>query len=207
MRMIFAAAALFGALSTAAAASAAVKLPADGDDYSKLVARADAQDQSLDFHALRLAYLKSAQRKRAGDEDALQKSLFDAVKAGDDAGVRSAAEKLLSVDYIDMYGQKFLRQSCVLLKDDACAQKAHFVEFGLLQSITTSGDGKTCKTGWDVVMVKEEYFVLAMLNTRVKMQSLAGGCDVMSVVDSEGKEATYFFRIGAVLEDEQSMFR
>ena len=41
MRMIFAAAALCGALLIAAAGSAAVILPADGDDYSKLVARAD----------------------------------------------------------------------------------------------------------------------------------------------------------------------
>jgi hypothetical protein len=185
-----------------------ITLPSDGDDYSKLVAEAVAHDPSMDFRALRFAWLKSAARKRAGDTDDLRKALFAAVKAGDDQGVRDAAEKLVSAQYTDLYGQKFLRQACEKLHDDVCAQQGHYVEFGLLNSITHSGDGKTCPTGWEVAEVKEEYFVLAMLGMTPSMQSLIGGapsCDRMDVHDQQGQTQTFYFRIDAVLEDERSM--
>jgi hypothetical protein len=190
-----------------ASAATLIVLPQDGDDYSKLVARAAAGDTSVDFRAMRMAYLRSAARKRAGDIDELRKSLFDAARSGDDKTVRDAAIQLLSADYTDLYGQKFLRQACQKLGDEACAQQGHFVEFGLLTSITGSGDGKTCKTGWEVASIKEEYFVLAMLGTTLTQQALVGDCDLMNVVDEKGAPASYYFRIDAVLQDEESMFK
>ncbi|HEY2068431.1 MAG TPA: DUF4919 domain-containing protein [Rhizomicrobium sp.] len=195
-------------ITGSALAAGTPTLPNDGDEYSKLVARADAQDASLDFRALRLAYLKSAARKRAEPiETQLSNAIVAAVKANDYAGVRDAAVQLLSVDYIDMYGQKFLRQSCKLLKDDACAAKGHFVEFGLLNSIVNSGDGKTCATGWEAFTVKEEYFALAMAGAHLTSQSLAGGCDVMQTVDDSGQPHAYYFRIDVMLQDEAGMLR
>jgi hypothetical protein len=189
-----------------------IVVPQDQDDYSKLVAQAVSHDQSVDFRAMRFAYLKSAARQREGGmsaDDDLQAAIFTAAKAGDDQGVRDAAEKLLSVDYTNMFGQKFLRQTCEHLHDNVCAEQAHFVEFGLLDSIMKSGDGKTCETGWEVTQVREEYFILGMLGTKLRMQSLHMGnpsCDVMDGADKGGKPVTYFFRIDAVLEDERSNF-
>jgi hypothetical protein len=189
-----------------------IVVPQDSDDYSKLVAQAVAHDQSLDFRAMRFAYLKSAARQRGGGmtaDDELQTAILTAVKAGDDQGVRDASEKLLSVDYTNMFGQKFLRQACEHLRDTVCAEQAHFVEFGLLSSILKSGDGKTCETGWEVAQVREEYFILGMLGTKLGMQTLHTGspsCDVMDGTDKDGKSVRYFFRIDAVLEDERSMF-
>jgi uncharacterized protein DUF4919 len=186
----------------------AIVLPDDGDEYSKLVARAAARDKGVDFRALRFAYLKSAAHKRGDDVMSLKNAMFAAVKDGDAQRVREAAVKLLSADYIDMYGQKFLRQSCAILHDTDCADQGHFVEFGLLTSVTASGDGKTCKTGWEVVSVGEEYFILSMMDVKVTMQSLVMGppsCDAMAVTDAEGKPQTYYFRIDSVLEDEAGM--
>jgi len=190
-----------------------ITLPADNDDYAKLVARAAARDTSVDFHALRFTYLKSAARQRAGGlggEDMLKQKMLDAAKAGDDSRVRDAAEALLSVKYVDLNGQAYLSRACQRLHDAACAAQSDFVARGLVRSIFDSGDGKTCKTGWEVAAVDEEYFILSVLGAAPKSQSLAAGspsCDVLETTGKDGSDATYFFRIDAVLEDEMSMFK
>jgi hypothetical protein len=186
-----------------------IVLPSDGDEYAKLVAQAASSDASVDFRALRLAYLSSAARKNSEDPRGLRKPLFEAVQSGDDLQIRAAAEKLITASYIDMFGHKFLRQACEHLHDDACAKEEHFVEFGLLKSIVGSGDGKTCPTGWEVVTVDEEYFVLSMLSVAPKSQALINGppaCDALETTGQSGETQTYFFRIDAVLKDEQAMF-
>jgi hypothetical protein len=205
-------AAAFGMAGTnAVAAASQIVLPADKDEYSALVARAATGDQSVDFRALRFAFLKSAARRRMGGRWGtadLQKELFAAMDAGDAQRVRDLAEKIISADYTNMWGHKGLRQACEKLNDAVCAEREHFVEFGLLTSITHSGDGKTCKTGWEVATVAEEYFVLAMMGVRMQQQALIGGapsCDAMTVTDQNGATVTYFFRIDAVLADEAGM--
>jgi hypothetical protein len=184
-----------------------IALPHDGDEYSKLVARAAAHDTSVDFRALRFAWLKSAARRNdKADHSDLKDALLAAVKSGDDRRVRDVAVKMLSADYTDMFGHKFLRQACARLHDDACAEQGHFVEFGLLKSIVATGDGKTCDTGWEVVAVTEEYFMIDMMGDTPAEQSLIqgkhGACDLLHVRDENGKPQDYYFRIDAVLADE-----
>ena len=197
-----------GASSSAAGDTPQIVLPHDGDEYSKLVARAAAHDNGLDFRALRFAWLKSAARGHdKADHYALKDALFAAIKAGDDRGVRDVAVKMVSADYIDMFGHKFLRQACAALHDDACAEQGHFVEFGLLKSIVATGDGKTCDTGWEVVAVTEEYFMIDMLHDQPVRQSIVSGkhgaCDLMKASDESGNIQDYYFRIDTVLADEQ----
>jgi hypothetical protein len=186
-----------------------IVLPSGDDAFAKLAARAAAQDATVDFRELRLAYLDSVQKKQSpGNERELREAMFAAVQAGNDQLVHDTAIKLLSIDYVDMFGQKLLSQSCKLLHDDACAAQAHFVEFGLLKSLVASGDGKTCKTGWEAVTVDEEYFVLSMNDDTVQLQSLINGppaCDKMDVVDENQNPATYYFRIDAMMAAESAM--
>jgi hypothetical protein len=131
------------------------------------------------------------------------------VKDGQADRIRKVATALVSASYVDLFGQKYLRQSCAALQNEACARQGEFVELGLLKSVVESGDGKTCPTGWEVASIDEEYFVLAMVGANLRLQSLVNGppaCDAMDTVDADGKQATYFFRIDAVLADEESMF-
>ncbi|HEX4303400.1 MAG TPA: DUF4919 domain-containing protein [Rhizomicrobium sp.] len=201
---------LLSGAANAAGISPNIKLPTDGDDYSALVARAAAHDESVDFRALRVAYLKSAARRRAGAAyDAMKQLNADlgaALKAEDAPVIRDKAEQILSLDFTDMWAHKLLRQSCAILHDDACADLHHFLEFGLLRSITGTGDGKTCATGWEATQVKEEYVMLAMLGLRFTQQALIsdGGhaCDAMSVVDENGAAQTYYFNIDVMMADE-----
>ncbi len=214
----FAFAAMVVLFSGAAAADSVsgVQLPADGDEYSSLVARAAAHDDTVDFRALRMAYLKSRAYQRAQTqwdaESTLRKEMYEAARTVETATtVRQKAEALLSIDYTDMEAHKFLRQSCVVLHDDACADLHHFVEFGLLTSITRSGDGKSCATGWEAVQVGEEYFVLRMLGQTFTRQSLIseGGhsCDAMDVTDDKDVAAIYYFNIDAMMAAETAQFQ
>lgn len=191
-------------------AQAAIVLPSGNDEYSRLVARAQAGNQTVDFRALRFAFLSSAAHKNGGVDPGMdiQRQMYAAVQANDAAKARSLAEKLISADYINMHGHKVLRQACAILKDQACADREHFIEFGLLNSITHSGDGKTCKTGWEVVTVAEEYFIIAMAGARPNGQALINGtpaCDQMTIAMEDGSTQVIFFRIDAVLADEARM--
>ncbi len=197
-------------LTSAGAFAGDIKLPADSDDYSALVAKAAAHDAGVNFRALRLAFLDSKAGARAANAsetfDKLRSDLYAAVRKHDDAAVRAAAEQMLSIDYTDLEAHKMLRQACSLLKDEACAELHYFIEFGLLNSIIHPGDGKSCATGWDAVQVKEEYIVLAMMGVQVTQQSLisAGNhqCDAMQGTDANGARATYYFIIDAMMTAE-----
>lgn len=194
----------------ASAADPGIRLPTDGDDYSALVAKTAAHDASVDFRALRLAFLKSKANARADSDaiDSLRGAMVNATRVSppDAALVRQKAEQILSIDYTDMQAHKLLRQSCTILHDDACAELHHFIEFGLLTSITNSGDGKTCAKGWEVVTIKEEYFVLSMMDVTFEQQALVsdGGhsCDAMTVRDQSGAEQVYYFNADIVLATE-----
>ena len=202
-------------LACGTAAAGNIELPADGDSYSALVAKAAAHDASVDFRALRFAYLDSKAFEGAGKQfetaDTLRRAMFAAARSGDDAAVRANAEKILSIDYTDLWAHKLLRQSCAALKDDACAELHHFVEFGLLDSIIHSGDGKTCATGWEAVQISEEYFVLGMMGVHFEQQSLvnAGGhnCDAMQGTDDKGAGVTTYFNIDAMMAAEAKQFQ
>ena len=87
----------FGAAS--ADTTPGIQLPADGDEYSTLVARAAAHDVTVDFRALRLAHLKSRAHQRGGDEfeseSALRKEMYEASRKIETATmVRQKAEAL-----------------------------------------------------------------------------------------------------------------
>jgi hypothetical protein len=200
------AACLLGLTMAAGAARAGVVLPHDGDAYSRLVARAEADDAKVDFHALRFAWLDSRQRARAADDTAAAKTMHAAVAAQNAAGVRAAAEQVISIDYTDMEAHKFRRQACHLLGDAACEQHEHFVEFGLLNSIVKGKDGGSPATAWEVSQVKEEYFILAMAGYTPGAQALLqnGGraFDRLEAADEHGASRSFYFDITVMLPKE-----
>lgn len=198
----------------AASQTPAITLPNDGDEYSRLVAQAAAGDPSTDFHALRFSWLDSKARERR-PEISLRPSLtamLEAANAGDQL-VRDRAVALLSDEYVNLTGQQYLFVACDRIGDKPCTEQAKFVARGLIQSISRSGDGKTCESGWEVAMVEEEYAVLRIMGMQPKQQALIMGkngghtCDAMTVVDKDGKEVTYYFTIDRVMADEMKMFK
>ncbi len=117
---------------------------------------------------------------------------------------------MLSIDYTSMFAHKYLQQTYKILGDSINRNKYHDIEFGLLFSITKSGDGKTCETGWHVTQVEEEYFILNMIGADLQSQSLISSgkntCDKMVVKTEEGENMTYYFEVNKVIEMERKLF-
>jgi len=179
--------------------SGAISTPHDNDEYSRLVAATEAGDTAVDFRALRLAWLESAARKGRAPIDGLTKTMLQAAQARENAKVRDTARAILSIDYTNLAAHKYLRQACKILREDSCSDHEHFVEFGLLRSITTAGDGKSMQSAWKVISIDEEYFIMSMLDLRLEMQSLISdngrAYDQMNVVDQDGAKKVLYFNI------------
>ena len=111
-------------------------------------------------------------------------------------------QQMLSIDYTSMMAHKILQQTYKIRGDTNNREKYHTIEFGLLKSILQTGDGKTCETGWHVIQVAEEYFILDMLDAQLTQQSLinlGGTCDKMDVTQ-DGGNTTYYFDVSLVFE-------
>jgi hypothetical protein len=202
------------ASSTPASPQAAAPQPPAADDvYSQLVERAEAGDDKVDFLEMRMAYLQSpaflkgrAAVQRVRD---LREAMFSAMSSGDNRAVNAKAEETLRLVYIDLEAQKARYQSCARLGDEACAAQGKRIEQGLLKSVVSLGNGRSCLTAWKVVRVDEEYFILRMLDMSVTHQSVVeeGGrvCDKMEVTDEAGDPAIYYFDIGDMLKAEEAL--
>lgn len=114
----------------------------------------------------------------------------------------------VNIDYTSMFAHKYLQQTYKILGDTPNQKKYHDIEFGLLNSIINSGDGKTCESGWHVTQIEEEYFILNMIGARLRAQSISKGgknaCDKMDVKTDDG-EATYYFEANKVFEMERKL--
>jgi hypothetical protein len=190
-----------------AAPAAAADFTAPGDDaYSKLVARAEAGDTTVDFKAMRFAWLDSIARKRATDTRDTTRTMWQAVQANDAPKVRAAAEKIIAITYTDIEAHKFRRQACAVLNDTACSAHEHFVEFGLLDSIIKAGDGKTPATAWVVAEVSEEYVIMRLVGYHPGMQQLINQdgrvYDKLTTKDKDGVEHVLWFDISIAITKE-----
>lgn len=188
--------------------------PSDSDEYARLVQRAEAGEPDVDYRAMRHAYFDSAARDRANnayDEiEALRKRMREGMKADVPERVREAARGILRFQYTDLEAQQALHRSCELLDDGACAAKHRDVVSGLVRSILSTGDGRTCRTGWKVVSVDEEYFLLRMMRFNFERQggpSRAEPCDAMTGTDADGKPRTVYFNVEFVLQQWQRIFK
>lgn len=153
------------------AAGPASLVPPDNDAYAQQVAKAEAEDPSTDFKAMRLAWRGSDARKRA-DTFALREQLAKAVQKRDLTRVADLARSILAKEYVNLRAHSLLLQVCQARKDDACVKHETFVLSGLLASITASGDGKSADTAYQVISIEEEYFVMDARGLHSEQQSL-----------------------------------
>jgi hypothetical protein len=112
---------------------------------------------------------------------------------------------MLSIDYTSLFAHKYLQQTYKIIGDTTNSKKYHDIEFGLLYSITESGDGETCKTSWKVIQIEEEYFILNMLGVDLQKQSIDNSdkiniCDKMEVKTEEGENKAYYFGVNKLFE-------
>lgn len=185
--------------------TATVAIPQHDDKYSKLVRKLEAGDTNIDYRELRNSFVESEHFKIAANQkpdlDSLRNAMHELMKKSKYPEIVDVAKKMLSIDYTDMEAHKILQQTYKSAGDASNQKKYHDIEFGLLNSIVKSGDGKTCQTAWPVIQVTEEYFILDMLGAKLLKQSIdsSGPCDRMEVQTDEGKKV-YYFEISKVFK-------
>ncbi|AHJ96673.1 DUF4919 domain-containing protein [Hymenobacter swuensis] len=187
-----------------------IKIPTDDDKYSKYVKQLEGSNINIDYTDFRNSFLDSKQFSRKGKNyDTLKKQVYAETKNKNYQAVVSLTQEMLSIDYTSMFAHKYLQQTYKILGDTVNQKKYHDIEFGLLYSITRSGDGKTCETGWHVTQIEEEYFILNMIGAQLQTQSTSSGgknaCDKMVVKTEGGEIKTYYFEANKVFEQERKL--
>jgi Domain of unknown function (DUF4919) len=72
--------------------------------------------------------------------------------------------------------------------------------YGLLRSITATGDGRTPETAFKVIAVPEEYFLIRDLGADVEQQALVDHYDKMDLKTEDGRKFTLYFDVSISLE-------
>lgn len=205
-------AALFISVCAFGQSGSKIIVPEYNDKYSKYVKQLEDGKLDIDFQDFRFSFLESEQFNKAGESrnklDSLKNIMYSKWKTNDYSDVIGIAQQILSIDYTFMNAHEYLRSAYKKTGDSKKSAKYESIELGLIESITSKGDGKTCETGWPVIQVSEEYFLLHMLGAKNIKQSLSnegGICDAMES-EIDGKTILIYFDISKVMEAYQKMF-
>ncbi|HXB13812.1 MAG TPA: DUF4919 domain-containing protein [Bacteroidia bacterium] len=181
-------------------------VPQFNDKYSEYVKKLESGQTDIDYKAFRESFIESQQfiiaSKQSTVFDSLQKVMHEMMQKQNYEEIIKVTKQMLSIDYTSLMAHKILQQTYKIIGDTVKKKRYHDIEFGLLYSIIKNGDGKTCASGWPVIQISEEYFILQMVGAQLKQQSLdnSGGiCDKMEVTTDEG-EKTYYFEASKIFE-------
>lgn len=172
--------------------------------YDKLAAKVNSGDLNIDWQALRLA---ARVGEVFGDYDP-----YDAAKRaqasfekGDYEGTLKIARETEQRNVADGEAHVAAWSCLKQLGRQPEADKEWGILQALLQSILKSGDGKSAKTAWFVVGLREEFLIVgAALQAQSKEQhSVKQDGHYYSrvvVTDSDGKDAVVWFKIDTDIE-------
>lgn len=181
------------------------------DEYEKtcsdILNKVKKGETEVDYAALRQNCGRTSwyvQRKQS-KIDEMEKKMYAADSNKDYAKVRTLAQSILNINYLNMMAHMMLSLASEALGDSASAEHHLDIELGLLRSIGQSGSGENCREGKVVIDVEEEYFVMRIMGWRLMRQQTVGDgdntCDLMEVVDSEGNERKEYFNVNIVFEN------
>ena len=164
--------------------------------YDALKAKVQSGDINIDWRDLRLDAVVA---DVGGDFDWHQANTegVAAFNTGDYAKALLKAQEIIQHNLANGDGYFLAMVSLKHLEKPEEAAKEKLILDKILQSIQSSGDGKTADTAYFTVSASEEYFVARLLGLKPKSQSPvkngAHSFDEMTVVDKDGKESTLWF--------------
>lgn len=140
--------------------------------YSELLAAAQADPASADFHALRMAYAQSAQYRPYTQQKGPIAALDDALRAADLDAALGAATALLDANYLDI--EAHMAAAYVYTMREAIERAAHHQAFanGLIRAILDTGTGRAPNSAFIVIDIPEEYTVMRILGLEPSGQTL-----------------------------------
>lgn len=132
-------------------------------DYASLLAEARADPENADFHALRMAYTRTAAYSPYRHHHDAVVALRDALQAGALDRARAAVADLLAFNYLDIEAHMAADYIATQLDDRAGAAYHRAWARGLIDAILATGTGRDFTTAWIVLSTAEEYTILRVL--------------------------------------------
>jgi hypothetical protein len=152
------------------------------------------------FTQLRYATAQKKDYPPAWKADPDRKKINAAYRSGDTAAVLQLADAWLQRLPIDA-DVHLMVAMCYKEKGDLPNMCQHLNAFyGLLASITASGDGLTPQTAFKVVSRDEESSLIQEIDGHVTSQKLSGNIDQLKVERRSGKSLTLYFDVSAHLK-------
>jgi hypothetical protein len=164
--------------------------------YDALKTKVQSGDIDIDWREIRLDAIV-ADVDGEFDWHAANTEGVAAFNAGDYAKALLKAQEIIRHDIANGDGHFLAMVSLNHLNKQEESAKEKLIVDKILQSVLSSGDGKSPDTAYFTVSTSEEYFVIRLLNLKPKSQSpVRNGAhtfDEMTVVAKDGKETTLWF--------------
>ncbi|MCA1633821.1 MAG: DUF4919 domain-containing protein [Acidobacteria bacterium] len=181
-------------------AKSVYKSPGDAKKkYEALRERAKKGDQTVDYKEMRLAFFETPEYSPlTGMID--NRALNIALGQGDYAGAIKTADAILKKNFVDLNAHMVAH---IGYRQTGNEEKASFhrsIADALLNSIKSTGDGKSTDTAYEVISISEEYAMFRGMGLRPVKQALVNekghAFDAITVVDPKTKqEAIIYFNV------------
>lgn len=166
--------------------------------YVQLVERAKKGDPTVSFKELRRVFAEWQCQKNTNAPD--RQAMVDAFNKKDYAKAVELVEGVLDYEYVQRGLHLAAEDAYRHLGNTTKADEHKAVAEKLLDALLTSGDGKSAKTAFFVLSIREEYFVMSQLGYKPSSQALVSEgdrmFDVLSGTDTKtGNQVSLYFDI------------
>lgn len=166
--------------------------------YVQLVERAKKGDPTVSFKELRRVFAEWQCQKNTDAPD--RQAMVDAFNKKDYAKAVELVEGVLDYEYVQRGLHLAAEDAYRHLGNTTKADEHKAVAEKLLDALLTSGDGKSAKTAFFVLSIREEYFVMSQLGYKPSSQALVSEgdrmFDVLSGTDTKtGNQVSLYFDI------------
>jgi hypothetical protein len=163
--------------------------------YDTLLEKLKKFDKTVNFKELRIAYAGTG-NYNPYNSDKNKDKMFSAYNSKKYDEVIKYGEMVLNKNYVDIDAHFLCSESYKKLNNNEKSEYHNFVTDGLINSILSSGDGKTPKTAFQVINLTEEEIILALIGLKQENQELiedsGHGYDKITVSGNNVKGDIYF---------------
>ncbi|MEC4048354.1 DUF4919 domain-containing protein [Flavobacterium sp. SUN046] len=180
--------------------------------YPKLIERFKANDSLInkeEYLHLYYGYVfdsKFSAFFRSSDEKLNKFYKSDTIDPKDYKEIIKLSENSLNSFPFDLRIINFLAYIYHLKGEEATSKSWSTKYENIMETIMSTGDGKTCETGFHVISVSHEYALINTFQLEVASQSLINNCDYLAFEKGKYKIDGIYFSIGKILESESKMF-
>jgi Domain of unknown function (DUF4919) len=135
---------------------------AQAADYAALLGRLKANDFTVDFRALRLAYTQTpGYHPNSSASREFRKQVQTALERKDYKGALKAADAWLATEYVNPFAQLGAARAYDALGEAEQARFHNRVADGIYDSLCLPGQGRSAAAPCQVISLDEEHFYLA----------------------------------------------